>query len=279
MSMPSDRSPLRGVGGLHEGVMLLGEGATLLRHQRRLWPLACVPLLFTLLLMTGATVLFWSHLDGIHAFAGSWLPRLEAQAWWSWLWVGPGLALFWLIGWLAVLVGFGVTLVASLLLASLASAPFLDRLSQRVEEIVLGRPGAGANDLPGILLETLRSFAAELRRLAFLVATWLLLSGVGFLIPGAHLLTGPLLVGVTVLFLPLDYTGFALDRRQVSFPRRRRWLVAHLPLMVGFGGVAFVACLVPGLNLLLMPVMVTAGTLLVLRRMPPPEGEESSVAG
>jgi uncharacterized protein involved in cysteine biosynthesis len=35
--------------------------------------------------------------------------------------------------------------------------------------------------------------------------------------------------------------------------------------MSGFGGVAFVACLVPGLNLLMTPVMVTAGTLLVLR--------------
>ncbi|MBW2426873.1 MAG: EI24 domain-containing protein [Deltaproteobacteria bacterium] len=270
MSMPSDGSPLRGVGGLREGVMLLVEGSSLLRRQRSLWPLACVPLLFTLLLMTATTVLFWSHLDAIHTFAGSWLPHLEAQAWWSWLWVGPGIALFWLIGWLAVLVGFGVALVASLLLASLASAPFLDRLSQRVEEIVLGRPGAGASDLPGILVESLRSFAAELRRLAFLAGIWLLLSGSGFLIPGAHLLTGPLLVGVTVLFLPLDYTGFALDRRQVSFGRRRRWLVDHLPIMLGFGGLAFVACLVPGLNLLLMPVMVTAGTLLVLRHMPPP---------
>jgi uncharacterized protein involved in cysteine biosynthesis len=38
--------------------------------------------------------------------------------------------------------------------------------------------------------------------------------------------------------------------------------------MTGFGGVAFLACLVPGLNLLIMPALVTAGTLLVLRTEP-----------
>ena len=35
--------------------------------------------------------------------------------------------------------------------------------------------------------------------------------------------------------------------------------------MAGFGGVAFLACLVPGLNLVVMPALVTAGTLLVMR--------------
>jgi uncharacterized protein involved in cysteine biosynthesis len=38
--------------------------------------------------------------------------------------------------------------------------------------------------------------------------------------------------------------------------------------MTGFGGVAFLACLVPGLNLLVLPGFVTAGTLLVLQKPP-----------
>jgi uncharacterized protein involved in cysteine biosynthesis len=42
----------------------------------------------------------------------------------------------------------------------------------------------------------------------------------------------------------------------------------HWPTMVGFGGVAFGACLVPGLNLLILPALVTGGTLLVLRLQP-----------
>jgi uncharacterized protein involved in cysteine biosynthesis len=38
--------------------------------------------------------------------------------------------------------------------------------------------------------------------------------------------------------------------------------------MVGFGAAAFVICLVPGLNLLLIPGLVVAGTLLALRHPP-----------
>lgn len=87
-----------------------------------------------------------------------------------------------------------------------------------------------------------------------------------------HLVTGPLLIVATVLLLPLDYAGFALDRRQIRFRSRRRWLRTNFSTMIGFGGVAFIACLVPGLNLLILPALVTAGTLLVLR-IPPTDAD------
>ncbi len=38
--------------------------------------------------------------------------------------------------------------------------------------------------------------------------------------------------------------------------------------MLAFGGLAFLVSLVPGLNFLALPVLVVAGTLLVLR-LPP----------
>jgi len=52
--------------------------------------------------------------------------------------------------------------------------------------------------------------------------------------------------------------------------------------MVGFGGAAFGTGLVPGLNFLMLPTLVVAGTLLVLRYPPPhagPEEESASRAG
>jgi len=259
------------VGDLREGTLLLAEGAGFLRRQPRLWPLASLPVLLALLFVGGTVWTFWQQLDWIHGTLAGWLPALEASAWWSWIWVGPGLALFWLLGWLGVLLAFGVALVAGLLLANLVAAPFLDQLSQRVEQLATGSAETGGGGLSGLAVETLRSFGAELKRLGFLGGIWLLLSLGGFVVPGAHLITGPLLVAVTVLFLPLDYCGFALDRRQVPFRERRRWVVDQLPLMAGFGGVAFLACFVPGLNLLIWPAMVTAGTLLVVRRNPPCE--------
>jgi CysZ protein len=246
-------------------LLLFSEGARFLRRQAGLWPLAVVPVAFALIFVGLAVTAFWLHLDGIHALCTSWLPMLEVQAWWSWIWVGPGRLLFWLVGWLTVLASFALSLVAALLLANLASAPFLDRLSQRVETIERGSAATGVEGSPSLIREILRSFAAEFQRLVFLAGIWSLLTLVGLAVPGAQLVTGPIGIGVTVLLLPLDYAGFALDRRQIPFRARRRWLWQNLATMSGFGGVAFVACLVPGLNLLMMPAMVTAGTLLVLR--------------
>lgn len=251
-----------------DGLLLLTEGVTFLRRERSLWPLAMVPILVATILVGLAVSLFVVRLDAIHAFGVSLLPVLEATDWWTWIWVGPGRLGIWLLGWLGVLIAFAFSVIAAQLVANLASAPFLDWLSQRVEAIAEGAAPPECADFSHLLIETLRSFSAELGRLGFLAGIWAALALVGFVIPGAHLVTGPLLIVVTVLLLPLDYSGFALDRRQIPFRARRRWLWENLPTMSGFGGVAFVACLVPGLNLLMMPALVTAGTLLVLRATP-----------
>ena len=43
--------------------------------------------------------------------------------------------------------------------------------------------------------------------------------------------------------------------------------------MLGYGSAAFLTCLIPGLNLLAMPVLVVGGTLLALRHPPAPSAE------
>jgi CysZ protein len=266
MESIDDPTRERSLSNLGQGAFLLIEGARFIRRERRLWLLAVVPVLFALLGVGSATALFFFWLDGIH---GTWveiLPVFEVEVWWNWVWVGPGRVLVWLIGWLAVLASFALTLVGGLLLANLASAPFLDQLSQRVEAIVSGTSGPTSGR--GLVREALGSFGSELQRLVFLASIWVGLSLLGFVVPGGQLITGPVLIALTILFLPLDYAGFALDRRGLSFGRRRTWLLENRSLMLGFGGVAFVACLVPGLNLLILPAQVTAGTLLVLRRRP-----------
>ena len=87
---------------------------------------------------------------------------------------------------------------------------------------------------------------------------------------GGQLLAGPALTLFTISFLPLDYAGYALDRRRLSFQERRRWLATHRPAALGFGAAAFALCAVPILNLLAMPGLVVGGTLLALRHPPQP---------
>jgi CysZ protein len=256
------------------GVALLGEGGRFIRRERALWALAVVPVVFATLFVVAAAMAFWLHIELIHTTWVSVLPVLHVSDWWNWIWVGPARLLFWLVGWLGLVVAFAFSLIVALLLSNLASAPFLDRLSQRVEMISTGQSTANVGGDGGLISDILRSFAAELQRILLLGSLWGVLTLVGFVLPGAHIVTAPLLVLLTVLFLPLDYAGFALDRRQFSFRSRRQWLSARWPTMAGFGGVAFIACLIPGLNLLIMPALVTAGTLLVLRS----ETEEPSGA-
>ena len=113
-----------------------------------------------------------------------------------------------------------------------------------------------------------RSLRGEALRTLFFVSIWAVLLGIGFLIPGAHLISAPISLAITVVFLPLEFSGHALDRRRVGFGDRRRWILGDWPRMLGFGSAAFLLCLVPVLNLAMMPVLVIAGTLLVLRHPP-----------
>ena len=252
------------------GVGLPLEGLRMIFRERSLWALAAVPFLLSFLaVLTAGALVFWNAAV-IHELVAGWLPVIEVGAWYSWLWVGPARAGLWLAGLLLFALASGASLVLAMLLATLISSPFQDALSQKVERLVRGDERADeAFSLSALLRDGWRGFAAEIQRLLFFLVVWLVLFGVGTLIPGAHLLTSPLLIAFTVLFLPLEYAGFSLDRRQVRFAERRRWVMAHLPSMAGFGGAAFVTLLVPGLNFLMLPALVVAGTLLVLRQEPP----------
>jgi uncharacterized protein involved in cysteine biosynthesis len=265
--------PIRARGGtlgqLASGFQLLFEGLSLLRRERSLWRLAAIPLGLSVLALLGAGSAIVVQADAIHGFASGWLPNVESGAWYTWLWVGPARAALAVAGALLFLLASGAIVVLALLLANLVAAPALDLLSQRVELVVEGGlVESGDSGLSGIAIDVGRSLANEARRLAFLIGVWAVLLGVGLVIPGGQLVAPPLMVLVTILFLPLEYSGHVLDRRQVPFRVRRSWLRAHLPRMLGFGTAAFLTGLVPGLNLLIMPGLVVAGTLLALRYPP-----------
>ena len=110
-------------------------------------------------------------------------------------------------------------------------------------------------------------------RLALLLGVWFVITVVGFLLPFGVALTPVAFAVVAVGLLPLQYAGFALDRRRVPFSERRAWLTANAERAVGFGGVAFALGLLPGVNFLMLPVLVVAGTLFVLESPPAAAGE------
>jgi CysZ protein len=243
----------------------------LLRRHRSLWMPSSAPVAFSLAAIAIALGLVVHFAADLHALATAWVPVLEAGAWYSWLWIGPVKLVLAALGYALFLLAAGLAILAALLLASLLSAPFLDLLSQRVERIVTGGvPESDDSGLRVLLREGRSAVWNELQRVLFFLSVWGVLLLVGVLVPGGQLIVPPALTLFTLLFLPLDYAGYSLDRQRVPFRARLRWVFQNLSAMTGLGGAAFATLLVPGLNFLLIPLLVTAGTLLVLRI--PPQG-------
>ncbi len=253
-----------------QGFRLHFEAFGFLAHERRLWPLATIPL-FLSVLCFALLILVWIHYAGVlYAFATAWLPELTAGAWYTWLWIGPGHFLLFLLGIAAFLGLLGLSMAAAYLLTGLLAAPFLDVLSRRIEERVRGSSAKTAAG--GALRDALHALREEAVRCSFFFGAQGLLFLAGALIPGAQIVTPAAALFLTLLFLPLDYASYLLDRHQVRFRERWHWVWNHPSLMLGCGLGAFLTCLIPGLNFAAMPLLVTSGTLLALRY--PPQGTE-----
>jgi len=264
--------PLRGKSlDMLEGVQLLFEGLRLLRRDRRLWPLAAAPVLLAIAAVGATSALLYAYAGPLYGLLTAWLPRPEATAWYTWVWIGPAKVLLALAGAALFALAAALSVAIAFLAANAVAAPFLDVLSRRVEAIAAGAViESDERGWRAVWNEGRIAVAGELQRLLFFAAVTLGLTAVGLLVPGGQLVAPPLLVAVTALFLPLQYAGYALDRRRLTFRQRRQWILSRWPMMGAFGGTAFLTFLVPGLNFVMIPALVVGGTLLVLRHPPAP---------
>jgi CysZ protein len=67
----------------------------------------------------------------------------------------------------------------------------------------------------------------------------------------------------TLLFLPLQYAGYAMDHQLMTFAQRRALIWKHRWLMLGFGAAASLTLLIPLLNFICLPILVVGATLLM----------------
>lgn len=242
------------------------DGARMLWRERRLWPLAALPVALSVLAFATAIGVVVSYAPEFHAFATDWMPEFEASRWYTWLWIGPAKLALGAFGLILFLGIAAACFVLAYVVASVLASPFHDALAARVERILTGEVvDASSADVMGILRDAGRAVLEELRRTLFFLSVVVPIAIAGFVLPGAQLVAGPAITAFTVLFLPLDYASYTLDRRRVSFARKREWIFANKSVMAGFGAAAFLTCAVPGVNFFAMPLLVVGGTLLVLR--------------
>jgi len=247
---------------------VLGRAARMLRRERSLWPWIAVPFVLNLAAFALAATLFFAYLGPLAAPLERFLEIQDPTHWWGWLWAGPLRLLAMLVR--VLLVGaFGLALYFGFtLLGGVIAAPFLDVLSEKVERLASEAPFQAAAGMTALVRRSVRSVLAEGTRVAFFLAVQIPLVLLGF-VPGLSPFAAAASFGFAALFMPLAYTGFALDRREIPFGARRRWITSHRFEMLSFGGFALLLYAVPGLSFLCMPWLVTAGTLLVLELGPP----------
>jgi uncharacterized protein involved in cysteine biosynthesis len=259
-----------GLRGAAEAFTLPLEALRLLLRERSLWRTAAFPILISVLTLLAALGAVVTYAGELYTLVGSWVPELRVERWIEWLWIAPATALLHGVAILLFLIAAAGCLVIAYLLASLVAAPFHDRLSRRVEALVSGQVLERTSESwRAELRQTGRSMLEEARRLSFFLLVQGTIALVGVLVPGGAIVAAPALTIVTMVFLPLDYASYVLDRRGlIGFRDKRGWLADHTPAVFGYGAAAFAICLVPGVNFLAMPVLVVGGTLLVLRHPP-----------
>jgi CysZ protein len=248
--------------GFLGGVGVVPEALRLLRRERRLRGPALVPLAISVVALLGATAALVAFAPELYGWLTATLPDVRADAWWEWLWVGPLRLLRAAAGAVFFAIVAAASLAAALALAGVLASPFHDVLSLRTERV---ESGAIVDLAPGGLRETLRSAAADAGRLAIFFAIQGAILVAGLVVPGGQIVVGPVLMLVTAFFLPLEYASFALDRRALGLRGKLAWIRRHRAAAVGFGAAALALCAVPIVNLAALPVLVVAGTLLVVR--------------
>jgi len=235
----------------------------LVRAHRELWLWWALPSLMNLVAFGLAVWVFVANLDTLTSLVQGWLEVGDPTAWYEWVWIGPVRGLAWLVRWILLIVFAMAVYLLFTLLGGVIASPVLDVLSERVERLVDPSLPAEESGLGAVVRTSLRALVEEGRRTLFFVVVQLGLLGVG-LVPGLQGVAVVASVVFTVLFLPLDYTGYVLDRRRIPFRVRRAWILRHRTAMASFGLVAMGTFLVPGLNFLCLPWLVTAGTCLAV---------------
>jgi len=233
------------------GATALPEAARLLWSRRDWWLLIAGPMLLTLVAWVAALAATFATWDdvarSVTVVTGMGRdPNLARRA--------------------VQVVAFGATLVAwclgAVLLGRLAAGPLLDELSLRVE-----REARGWTDpLPRTWGRTAGDALRGLSHSALAMLLYVALAGplaLLQLIPGlGTLVFAPMGLIVSALYLSREVFDYPASRRCWSFRSKLRALRATWRSSLGLGLTCLAVIAVPLLNLIAMPLAVTAGTLL-----------------
>lgn len=251
------------MGGLLRGIGDARRGAGFLAARPRLWRWVAAPFALTLGLLVALIALAVRYLG----------PAID-----RWLADLPGF-LAWMSTALTVLVALAVLAFgyfAFVAAAMALSAPFNEMLSEEVEAIVTGVPAPPTS--PGaMVIDVLVGLVHGLRRVAGYLVWMALLFLLSNLVPvlghGVALLIGGL---ITARYAAWDAYDAVLARRRLTYAAKRETLAGLRGRAFGLGASVAGLLLVPGLNLVALPIGAVGATLGYLDQHPAPAAARAS---
>ncbi len=214
-----------------------------------------VPLIINMVLFSGMIYLLFRQ-------AGVWVDHLVSSlpAWLDFVRYPVWLLL--------LLVVIMVVFFTFTMLANLIASPFNGLLSEKVEEILTGRKADQPfawRDLPALVG---RSFRREFEKFGYFAPRALLLLGLS-LLPVINLLAAPLWLLFSIWMMAVQYVDFPADNRNTGWSEMLAWLRRHRRDTLGFGGTVYLAMLVPGLNLVVIPAAAAGAPVFWLQGQAP----------
>jgi CysZ protein len=240
----------RRLAGFRDGLKGPFKGVSFLLRRPSLWPLALVPAAVASAITAGLgtiAVLFVPNL--VRSITGT------TSSWYGALGVSTLVVLATAA---AVVLGF----VAGLLLAQPLSGPALERLVRAMEKHL------GAPERPKVPLwrELARSTTGVLVGFACGLPVLAVLFAVDLIVPGSGIVTFPIKLVVTGMMITWDLLDYPFSVRGWRVGLRIGWVKANLGAALGFGLALALVCLVPCLQILLLPAGAVGATWLLHAR-------------
>lgn len=247
----------RGPGGLFAGITYPLQALLLLYKTPRLRRFILFPIALNLLvgvtLYGGLLVVGFQAIEGVIAALPAWANLLE-----------------WLLRLLLVIALLLSTGFVLLQFGVLLGSPWYGKLSEELEHLRTGQhavvPPSG---LGSVAQDVWRAILFELKKLLLVMSCGLplllfnLLPGIGTAIASV----GSIALAVTIICL--DFLDPALERRRYSFRQKLGVVSRSLPASASFGLTCLGLVGIPGINLLAIPLCITAGTLFFCDRVLP----------
>ncbi|UMZ13039.1 sulfate transporter CysZ [Pseudomonas sp. MPFS] len=150
------------------------------------------------------------------------------------------------------------------LLANIIAAPFNGFLAEKVETVV-----RGTDDFPpfswGELLAMIpRTLSREMRKLGYFLPRAIGLFILS-LIPVVNLVAAPLWLLFGIWMMAIQYIDYPADNHKMSWQDMLAWLRQKRWQSLGFGGIVYLALMIPFVNILMMPAAVAGATLFWVR--------------